>query len=86
VCKDSKLEPKINAIKQSILKKSGKNLVIIFDGYNELPHRVCNSPIIASIIKRNYMYLKSHLLIITSRPSGSDELHPYACRRVEVLS
>ena len=83
VFQHSKLEHKINTIEQSIHRCNGANLVIIFDGYDELPHRVREISFVASIIKREW--LQSCLLVITSRPSGSENLHDYACRRVEVL-
>ena len=73
----------INTYENFINKTDGSCLVLLFDGYDELSLEKRKSSFIFAIINRKI--LKESLLIITSRPTGSEELHCYACRRIEIL-
>jgi len=73
----------INAYEKFINETNGACLALLFDGYDELSMEKRKTSFISAIIKRQVF--KDSLLIITSRPSGSEELYCYACRRIEIL-
>ena len=73
----------INTYENFINETDGSCLVLLFDGYDELSLEKRRSSFISRIIHRKI--LKESLLIITSRPAGSEELHSCACRRIEIL-
>ena len=73
----------INTYENFINETDGSCLALLFDGYDELSLEKRKSSFISKIINRKI--LKESLLIVTSRPAGSEELHCYACRRIEIL-
>ena len=83
IFQNDKLSTSIDDLEKLIFMNNGANLAMIFDGYDELPRHHIKRSFISSIIRRSY--LKSSLLIITSRPSFAKKLHIPCCRKVEIL-
>ena len=84
--RDDKLEDYshcISSYERFINKTGGSCLALLFDGYDELSMKKRKNSFVSAIINREI--LQESLLIITSRPSGSEELHYCACRRIELL-
>ena len=70
-------------LSEYLFKTKGKDLTIIFDGYDEMSEEDRNNSLVAKIINRNT--LPECDLVITSRPTASLHLHDMADCRVEVL-
>ena len=66
-----------------LLKTEGKNLAIVFDGYDEISNEDRYSSIVADIINRK-IFAKC-CLVITSRPTASSALHSIVDCRVEIV-
>ena len=66
-----------------LLQTEGKDLAIVFDGYDEVSIEDRKSPIIAEIIHRR-LFAKC-CLVITSRPTASADLHSIVDCRVEIV-
>ena len=66
-----------------IAKSDGKDLAIVFDGYDEMSEKDRIDSFVADIIKR--VAFPYCLLIITSRPNASSRLHSDADCRVEII-
>ena len=66
-----------------LFETKGKDLTIIFDGYDEMSEEDRNNSLVAKIISRNV--LPECDLVITSRPTASLYLRDMADCRVEVL-
>ena len=73
----------VSSVLEYLFQSEGKDLVIIFDGYDEMSEEDRNNSLLAKIIKRNV--LPKCDIIITSRPSTSLYLRDVADCRVEVL-
>ncbi len=77
-------------IKQAIVKqvrsRSGKNLLLVLDGFDELPTLLQRSSFIAKVIRGEC--LKEATILVTSRPSARDSLlslRPHPDKHIEVL-
>ena len=70
-------------LSEYLLQTEGKDLTIIFDGYDEMSEEDRNNSLVAKIISRNV--LPECDLVITSRPTASLHLRDMADCRVEVL-
>ena len=66
-----------------LLQTEGKDLAIVFDGYDELSEDDRNNSIIADIIYRKI--LSTCCLVITSRPTASSNLHSTVDCRAEIV-
>ena len=66
-----------------LLQTEGKDLAIVFDGYDEVSAEDIKSSIIADIIDRR-LFAKC-CLVITSRPTASAHLHSIVDCRVEIV-
>ena len=66
-----------------LLKTEGKNLAIVFDGYDEISDDDRRNSIITDIVYRRVFAKCS--LVITSRPTASSALHSIVDCRVEVV-
>ena len=64
-------------------KADGENVVVIFDGFDELSEENRRESIIIDIIDRKI--LPKSCLVITSRPTASSKLHGSVDRRVEIV-
>ena len=70
-------------LSEYLLQTKGKDLTIIFDGYDEMSEEDRNNSLVTKIISRNV--LQECDLVITSRPTASLHLRDMANCRVEVL-
>ena len=66
-----------------LYKTQGYDLVILFDGYDEIGESIRQCSFIADIIFRRV--LSECTLVITSRPSAASQLHSNISCRVEIL-
>ena len=66
-----------------LLQTEGKELAIVFDGYDEISNEDRYNSIVAKIIHRK-IFAKC-CLVITSRPTASSDLHSIVDCRVEIL-
>ena len=73
----------VSSVLEYLFQSKGEDLVVIFDGYDEMSEEDRNNSLLAKIINRNV--LPKCDLIITSRPSASLYLRDVADCRVEVL-
>ena len=64
----------------------GKNVLIIFDGWDEFPHHLMNNSLVYTIIQQPHkLSLHQSTVLITSRPVSSGNLLYLTDRRVEIL-
>jgi len=61
----------------------GKDLVFLFDGFDELPEKLRTNSLIADIIKRKVLPYCG--LVVSSRPHATKQLHEQATLRVDIL-
>ena len=74
------------AIASHIKSTHGRNVLFIFDGWDEFPLHLQDSSIVASIINEPHrISLHQSTVLITSRPVSSGNLLHIADRRVEIL-
>ena len=72
-------------VAQYICSKSGKDICLVFDGYDEYPEKLRNSSYLSDIINREVLELQLCNIIVTSRPSASACLHNSVDLRIEIL-
>ena len=72
-------------IAQYICKKSGKDICLVFDGYDEYPEELRKSSFLSNLINHEVLELQLCNIVITSRPSASACLHNNIDLRVEIL-
>ena len=73
----------VSASTQYFLNNDGKDLTLMFDGYDEYPERLRKDSLIAEILNREVL---PHCgLIISSRPHASVSLRNQASVRVDIL-
>ena len=64
----------------------GRNVLFIFDGWDEFPSNLMNNSFVAMIIQQPHKFsLHQSTVVITSRPVASGNLLHVADRRVEIL-
>ena len=80
VVKSSKITASLT---EYLLQTEGKDLAIVFDGYDEVSEEERKKSIIADIIYRR-IFAKC-CLVITSRPTASSNLHSTVNCRVEIV-
>ena len=73
----------IELITEYLENTSGKDITIVFDGYDEMSKELRNNSFVADVINRKILRLCG--LVITSRPTASTELHGICDCRVEIL-
>ena len=73
----------VSCLTKNLLKTEGKNLAIIFDGYDEMSDEDRTTSFIADIIHRRVF--PQCCLVITSRPTASSHLHGLVDCRVEIV-
>ena len=77
---------KISAsLTEELFQTEGEDLVIVFDGYDEISDDDRQSSIIMRIINRKSRMLANCCLVITSRPTASSNLHSIVDCRVEIV-
>ena len=64
----------------------GRNVLFVFDGWDEFPSRLQNNSLVSTIIRQPHkLSLHQSTVLITSRPVSSGNLLHIADRRVEIL-
>ena len=66
-----------------LFENGGKDLVFLFDGFDELPEKLQKEGLITDIIKRRVLPLCG--LVVSSRPHATRELQNQATLRVDIL-
>ena len=64
-------------------KCKGKSLIILFDGYDELPEELRDNSFIAKILRRDILPMCA--VVVSSRPHASIRLNDDVTSRVEIL-
>ena len=83
-CKRDKEATKVaSACREYFVKNNGKDLALLFDGYDECPERLKKDSLIADILKR--VALPGCGLIVSSRPHASVNLREQATVKVDIL-
>ena len=68
-----------------ITNNEGKNIMIVFDGYDELPEELRTNSFLYKMMTQKLTEIPSSNVVITSRTSASAPLHDKVDLRVEVL-
>ena len=66
-----------------LFDNGGKDLVFLFDGFDELPEKLRTDSLIVDILKRHV--LPSCGLVVSSRPHAAKQFHKQATLRVDIL-
>ena len=81
--RDSKMS---ESVASQIKATDGKNVLFIFDGWDEFPYHLMNNSLVSIIIQQPHkLSLHQSTILITSRPMSSGNLLHIAGRRVEIL-
>ena len=72
-----------SCLAEHLLQTEGKDLAIVFDGYDEISEEDRKSSIIADILC--HRILAKSCIVITSRPTASADLHDTVNCRVEIV-
>ena len=74
------------SVASQIHDTDGKNVLFIFDGWDEFPHHLMNNSLVSTIIRQPHKLSLHHsTVLITSRPVSSGNLLHIADRQVEIL-
>ena len=73
----------VKAFSDYLIDTSGRDLLFVFDGYDELPEILRQESFIADIVNRKS--LPSCDIVITSRPAASAHLHKIADHKIEIF-
>ena len=73
----------VNACSKYFLNNDGKDLTLLFDGYDEYPEKLQKVSLIADILKRDMLPCCG--LLVSSRPHASVNLREQATVRVDIL-
>ena len=68
-----------------IIDSKGKNITIVFDGYDELSEELRTDSFLFKMMTQNVIQMTSCNVVITSRPNVSAYLHDIVDLRVEIL-
>ena len=71
------------ACSKYLFKNGGKDLIFLFDGFDELNEKLQRNSLIADIINRRVLPYCG--LVISSRPHATKQLHRQATLRVDIL-
>ena len=78
--------PQTQNIVSQIQGSYGKDILFIFDGWDEFPPNLMNHSFVSSVIRQPHkLSLHQSTILITSRPVSSGNLHNIADRRIEIL-
>jgi len=72
-------------IMKYITKNKGKDIMIVFDGYDELSEKNRNNSFLYKMVTQTILEMPYCSVVITSRPNVSTHLHDKVDRRVEIL-
>ena len=73
----------VKAFSEYLINTSGKDLLFVFDGYDELPEVLRKESFVADIM--NCKVLPCCGIVITSQPTASAHFHKIVDRRIEIL-
>ena len=74
------------SVASQIQDADGKNVLFLFDGWDEFPPDLMNNSLVSTIIRQPHKFsLHQSTVLITSRPVSSGNLLHIADRRVEIL-
>ena len=80
---DTRAVELVSACSQHLFESGGKNIVFLFDGFDELPKQLQQSGLIVKILNR---WVLPHCgVVVSSRPHASAILRRQATTRVEIL-
>ena len=68
-----------------IIDSKGRNITIVFDGYDELSEKLRNDSFLYKMMTQNVIQMPFCNVVITSRPNASAHLHDKVDLRVEIL-
>ena len=68
-----------------IIESQGRNMTIVFDGYDEVSEEIRNHSFLYEIMTRDNHIIPHCNVVITSRPNASMNLHNKVDLRVEIL-
>ena len=68
-----------------IIDEKGENVMIIFDGYDELPEKFREDSFLYKLMTKTIVEIPLCNVVITSRPNASAHLHDKVDLRVEIL-
>ena len=74
-----------NHIIKYVIDNKGKNIMVVFDGYDELLERFRKNSFLYKMMTRNVTEIPFCNVVITSRPNVSAHLHDKVDLRVEIL-
>ncbi|MCG8626366.1 MAG: NACHT domain-containing protein, partial [Proteobacteria bacterium] len=80
---DTLLQDAVGDIAEEIKASKGKDVLLVLDGWDELPKGKPGHTVILDLIKSKTLSQSS--IIITSRPTSSANLHKYVSLRAEIL-
>ena len=84
VCKrETKAKEIANECSEYLFENNGKDVIFLFDGYDEFPENLQKDSLVADILKRKV--LPHFGLVVSSRPHASVRLRQQASIRVDVL-
>ena len=74
-------------LEKYVKESKGKNVVFIFDGFDEYPATLQHESLITDIIKckNEGKLLQNSIVVVTSRPTATLFLHNLVNRRIEIL-
>ena len=78
-CKDCKA----SVCEKYFNERDGENLMLVFDGYDELPKDAIVHSLFKDLLERNI--LSSCSIVFTSRPHNTVDLHHHCDRKIEIL-
>ena len=74
-----------NHIIKYLIDNKGKNIMVVFDGYDELSKNLRHNSFLYKMMTRNVTEIPFCNVVITSRPNVSAHLHDKVDLRVEIL-
>ena len=74
-----------NHIIKYFIDNKGKNIMVVFDGYDELSEKLRHNSFLYKMMTRNVTEMPFCNIVITSRPNVSAHLHDKVDLRVEIL-
>ena len=74
----------ITSLERAIQKIDGKNVVFIFDGFDEYSP-ISHGDIVLSLMNKSRNFLRDALIVVSSRPAACQQLRRYADKQIEVV-
>jgi hypothetical protein len=73
----------ITSLERAIQKMDGKNVIFIFDGFDEYSPISCD--IVLNLMNNYRSFLRDALIVVSSRPAACQEFRRYANKEIEVV-